>query len=72
MFVLALVGTLAMLRAFGEPNEPMTILDFLFHFIISLAVGCGCFYAFHKLTAKWSNEGKIPEYTKLNKIESEL
>lgn len=72
MFVLALVGTLAMLRAFGEPIVPMTIVEFLFHFIISLAVGCGCFYAFHKLTAKWSNEGKIPEYDKLNKIESEL
>ena len=54
-----------MLRAFGEPIVPMTIAEFLFHFILSVSISFGCFKALRVLVAKWKAQNKIPEYDKL-------
>lgn len=59
---LGFIGTLAMLRAFGEPIVPMTFAEFLFHFICSVAISFGCFKLLRTLVVKWKSQNKTPEY----------
>lgn len=63
MAALFTIGTLAILRVFGEPNRPMTSEEWLVQTIASIAVGIGCFFALDRLTDKWSAEGAIPEFS---------
>ena len=57
------VGFLAIARAFGEPAEPMSDLEWFKQLLLSLSVGVLCLYVLSRLTKRWEREGKIPEFT---------
>lgn len=63
MTALFSVGFLAIARAFGEPIEPMSDLEWSKQLLLSLSVGVPCFYILGRLTKRWGREGKIPEFT---------
>lgn len=63
MIALFTVGFLAIARAFGNPAEPMSELEWFKQFLLSLSVGVPCFYILGRLTKRWERKGKIPEFT---------
>lgn len=61
MTVLFTVGTISLARAFSLPDT-MPDPEWDIQFLLSLIVSVVSFAAFGKLTARWSRQGKIPEY----------
>lgn len=63
MTALFTVGFLAIARAFGEPAEPMSDLEWFKQFLLSLSVGGPCLYVLGRLIKRWERDGKLPEFT---------
>lgn len=59
------VGFFAVATAFGDTDEHLSSIQWLAHFVLSLAAGVVGFGLLAALIKRWERQGTIPEITNL-------